>query len=287
MDQMKEEERMPALKDLEDRINRDPEWTRMFRENWQWAAAVAREMPLLHVTGKHDGFEERLLAPPYQLTPSGAGASSESTLAAEESLDLGSSLYFYAGRAHPGFGLMALAFKAESESSHTGSATPFDSGGVCRGYIRLALSQAGQEALRRFVRESIVDLSRWRDEFAKFLAAYFSPLLAYWSDRPCRSDPEQIFADPQNEWRAWTYEVRFREVQQIFDAVAWCAKGKDVRERFNRKLRNVPALRTELREAIAHFRQREIRHDDTVCHCELIQEWARKEIERISDGRIH
>jgi hypothetical protein len=55
---------------------------------------------------------------------------------AETALGLPRSLYFYSGRACPEFGDVALAFEAGSEDGHTGSATPFDTGGLLAGHIK-------------------------------------------------------------------------------------------------------------------------------------------------------
>ncbi|MEJ7592597.1 MAG: hypothetical protein WKF77_13680 [Planctomycetaceae bacterium] len=40
---------------------------------------------------------------------------------------------------------------------------------------------------------------------------------------PAYEDPEKVFT-LDNTWRAWTFEVRFAEPQQILDRVAWTAK---------------------------------------------------------------
>jgi len=135
------------------------------------------------------------------------------------------SAYFYAGRAHPSFGNVALAFAADCETGHTGSATPFDTGGLLhpRRPIRLGLVPADGDAERaQYGKDSEIPLDRWRDVFAHVLAAYFDRASDYWAGRPKPLDPEGLY-ELNDDWRAWTFEVRFSQGQSIAARVAWCS----------------------------------------------------------------
>jgi hypothetical protein len=134
-------------------------------------------------------------------------------------------VYFYAGRAHPDFGNVALVFAAGCEVDHTGSATPFDTGGLMRADrpIRLRLVPADGESKRtQYCKASEIPLPRWRDVFAQVLAAYFDRAADYWLGRPRPYDPEGLY-ELNDDWRAWTFEVRFSEAQAMDARVAWCS----------------------------------------------------------------
>ncbi len=164
-------------------------------------------------------------APHEILASDDDGSSSRGTRRAEQLLGLLSCVYFYAGRAHPKFGSVALAFLPPCEAGHTGSATPFDTGGLVhpKRVVKLRLSPTDGDAERtEYFRSSEIPLDRWRDVFARVLAAHFLSSVDYWSGKPQPFDPEGLY-ELNSDWRAWTFEVRFHEGQPIEDRAAWCA----------------------------------------------------------------
>ncbi|HKI37402.1 MAG TPA: hypothetical protein VKA46_36445 [Gemmataceae bacterium] len=216
---------MPALTNLDARLDAQPAWRRSYDALLPDTRRVAALTPLVHVTGKTVPFEHFILTPPHELPTSHFPAyCSDLTRLAEEALGLPYCLYLYAGRAHPSFGSVALAFLPACEPGHLGTATPFDTGGLIHRYIRLALPV--DDALSRvaFGEQSMVLLRDWREGFARFLAAYFAQPADYWLGRPNPGtpDPEAVHAR-NDDWRAWTFEIRFVEWQSIRDRAAWCA----------------------------------------------------------------
>jgi hypothetical protein len=188
--------------------------------------ALAEQMLLVHVSGRERSIELTIQNPPHEIPTSvDPGYCSDLTRRAEGLLGLSSSAYFYAGRAHPDFGTIAMAFAPSCEAGRTGSATPFDTGGLVhpKRLIKVRLVPTDGQAERvEYGRSSEIPLSEWRDVFAQVLAAYFPADLDYWKDRPLPCDPEGLY-ELNGDWRAWTFEVRFGEGQSVFDRAAWCA----------------------------------------------------------------
>jgi hypothetical protein len=220
---------MPALVDL-DQYLADNNWRAAYEALLPEARAIAERVPLVHVSGNEHRLPfERLIFDPPHLIPTSAHATycSDLTRRAEDLLSLPRSCYLYAGRAHPRYGSVALAFAAGCEAAREGSATPFDSGALVHHdpetRLQLTLEGGDSETNRAaFVQASQVPLNAWRDAFARFLAAYFHDSRCYWLDRPERLDPEDLFG-LNDEWVAWTFEVRFDRGPSIHDRLAWCA----------------------------------------------------------------
>lgn len=186
------------------------------------SSEVAKRVPLLHVD---PNLLELIVSPPHEISPNPISGKSDNTRRAEEMLGLSASVYFYAGRAHPQFGNAAFAFPAGCEASHSGSVSPFDTGGLLSDppRIKVRLDPTDGEPERvAFGKASQVPLGQWREAFGKCLAAYFAVDLDYWHKRPSVSDPEGIF-ELNDDWRAWTFEIRFHEGHSIHDRIAWCA----------------------------------------------------------------
>jgi hypothetical protein len=217
---------MPALTNLSSRLRKDPSWRATYSKNLPKSKLVAKEICIVHVSGNPGrvSFADLILTPPYKLPTSESiyGYCSDMTREAEDNLGLKRSLYFYAGRAHPSFGKIALAFDYKCEGGHSGSVTPFDTGGVANKMIATNLSATHPPILRWFTRNSEFSLKQWREAFAHFLAAYFSPLSDYWFGKPFMNDPEELFTR-NADWRARVFEVRFHEGQEILTASFWCA----------------------------------------------------------------
>ena len=186
------------------------------------SSAVAKNVAIVHVDRTVINLIEH---PPYEIPTSASGSNADSTRRVEDMLALPPSAYFYAGRAHPNFGSTAFAFAAGCEDAHSGSASPFDTGGLLSNppHLKLQLSPTDGEAERvEFGKASMLRLDQWRETFGTFLAAYFDADVDYWQKKPSLSDPERLF-ELNNDWRAWTFEIRFSEGQSIHERAAWCA----------------------------------------------------------------
>jgi hypothetical protein len=235
---------MPPLTDLTQRIEADANWNREYQAALPETQRVAQTIHLVHVTGVRENqpreqciaFERLLLEEPHEIpTSSNPLYCSDATRLAEDILGLGRSSYFFVGRACLDFGDVALAFTPKCEEGHTGSATPFDTGGLINGRIQGNLPDPGN-ARCDFGSSATIQLSLWRTAFGHYLAAYFSTPLDYWTARqPSRVDPEGIYRHPDNTFRAWTFEVRFSEGHSIYNNLAaWSA-----RETFITELRRI------------------------------------------------
>ena len=187
----------------------------------QASAAVAMKIPLVHV---ESNVCDLVMNPPHEI-PTSATDGKSNTKRTEELLGLPPSAYFYAGRACPDFGNTAFAFAAECEVGHTGSASPFDTGGLMsqRSHLKLRLNPNDGEAERvTFGKASTIPLDRWRETFGTFLTAHFDSDSDYWHKTPNGHNAEGRF-ELNTDWRAWTFEIRFSEGQSIHGRAAWCA----------------------------------------------------------------
>ena len=206
---------MPVLTDLEIRIQTAPFSEVDYRRRLSRSEDIAKATPLIHVDGR---FEAILATPPHELPT----AQSPNTKRAEDALGYERSVYFFAGRACPRFGSVAIAFDPSSELDHSGSVTPFDSGGLIHPKKLISVNLIPDDDLAsriRYGKESRLPLTEWREAFAQILAAYFDTDLSYWNGRPSRLDPEELYAT-DNTYRAWSFEIRFYEPHGIHDLVA-------------------------------------------------------------------
>jgi len=209
---------MPVLTDLKTRIQTAPFSEADYRKRLPRSEEVAKATPLVHVDGR---FEAILATAPHELPT----AESTNTKNAEVALGYPPSVYFFAGRACPRFGNVAIAFAPSCEAIHSGSVTPFDSGGMVHPnkYIEVKLQPDAELPSRvQYGKASTILLTEWRAAFAEILAAYFDSDLSYWNGRPTRLDPEELYG-PDNSYQAWSFEVRFYEPHGIRDLVAWNA----------------------------------------------------------------
>lgn len=270
---------MPALTHLSSRLSKDPKWRAVYLRNLPMCKAIAKELCLVHVSGnaKRVSFSELISSSPFQLPTSEAlyGYCSGKTREAEDMLGLKRSLYFYAGRAHPNFGKIALAFEGKCENSHSGSATPFDTGGVADGKIATNLSDARPSILRWFTSNSMFSLGKWRIAFAHFLAAYFTQPSDYWSGRPFKDDPEELFTK-NADWRAQVFEIRFHEGQEILSACFWCA-SRGQQQLLDREAKSHPpigAFPTPLQQLLNDIPS--LVPTGTPFYCEVVEAEARR-----------
>jgi len=219
---------MPALSGLQNQMSMNPTQRESFDRNEAHARKIAKMVHLVHVSSTNEiSFVELLIEPPHAIpTSDHVTYCSDATRRAEDLLELARSAYFYAGRACPAFGDLALAFGPSAEVGRTVSVSSIDTGGLVHSnrYIKCEVTGADEDAARvEFGKACNIKEPDWRGEFARFLAGYFEPLADYWKGRPAYEDPEKVFT-LGNTWRAWTFEVRFAEPQPIVDRVAWTAK---------------------------------------------------------------
>lgn len=264
---------MTAFSELQTRIKTDSSWRSNYHGNWRDCQRISSSIPLIHVTCKN-GLLSDLIAASRGLLEVSARASSAgaATVRDEDAGQLQSALYFYAGRAYPVLGGLALVFSNHCERNHTGSSTPFDSGGMIRGYIHPFSSC--QEATRAaFLQASALKLAVWRRRFRLFLAAYFKRPDHYLDGKPEYPDPEGIFLDRRNEFRAWTFEVRFHEAHSLKedDVVCWYGQQRHLRS-LERRALSAPLSEHSI---VKDLRARGVGATDYI---KEVEQWVRKAI---------
>jgi hypothetical protein len=146
---------------------------------------------------------------------------------AETELDLGDSLYFFAGHACPDFGDLVLAYEPDMADSAEGSATPFDTGGLSEGHVQAQALDTGEEKAA-YTRRHLVELRTWREDVEAYIAEYFPSKEAYVKGgKPSRNDPSGRLHHPENhDRRAWTWEIRLWRDHPIEQSLrkAWCSR---------------------------------------------------------------
>lgn len=251
----------------------DSDWLNRYNLSRAEAEIIADRIHLIHVTAAN--LARLLLSPPPCLleTDELSGRSSKNTVETEDMLGLGRCLYFYVGRAYPVAGGAAIAFNKECEKGHTGSATPYDTGGLRLGHIHTNLRD-GQ--LADFCHECMKPLDKWREDFGKFLAAYFSPLTAYWSEGPDRRDAAGIFLNGANSWRSWTYEIRFNEAHDIVAGIeAWCVSDAQW-TLYSDELENASPADVD---SLSAFLSTSLNEDTGMTNYgEVIEQWVREKV---------
>jgi hypothetical protein len=267
---------MPALENLEARLFHDPSWKSEFENQLPRSILVANKIPLLHVTSDRSVIDD-ILRRVRGLGPSETWERrSNKTQTTEAALDwkAGPKTYYYAGRTCCEFGGIVLAFSNDCELLREGFATPFDSGGIMHGHI--AIGVFASESLRSFVEKSRIEITKWRQEFAHYLAAYFSPLTSYWTGRPCHADPDGIFSNGHNQWRAWVFEICLEGLQDFSQAVAWCG-SRDYHDQVRRHLVDeVPPFGGQV---VANFMARQLRPGGADDYVEIMEDWSLELVE--------
>jgi hypothetical protein len=220
--------------------------------------------------------------PPHEIpTSDDQGYCTEFTRHSESLLGLSPSAYFYAGRAHPSFGSVALAFAPSCQDTHTGSVTPFDTGGLLHPKRRISvrlIPTDGEAERVQYGQSSEIRLDQWRDVFARVLAAHFVSELDYWRGRPLPFDPEGLY-ELNSDWRSWTFEVRFYEGQSIHDRAAWCA-DEPTMEALRRRLDSQNATPPgDPLSPLERFLQGPVALEPagTTSFCQRLEQWVREQ----------
>ena len=267
---------MPILHELDRRLDSPPFDREEFDRRLPVSQAVADRVPLVHVHSEMDGFEELLKIRPHQLRVTKDGVA---TRGAELLLDLERSVYFYAGRVFPnGRGVLALGFASGIENGGAGSVTPFDTGGLVAGHLKLNLEPHNNDPARlAYGKSSVLPLTSWRNELARVLAAYFDQDSDYWNSRPSRSDPERVY-ELNNDWRAWTFEIRFHEGPSVYDCAAWSC-NEPMFERL-RKIDDKLPLNDEIQQHWSVFwsDSRRLDTNGSQWFREVMESWIRKQV---------
>jgi len=273
---------MAVFTDLDTRVTNPPFDTALYDHQLPRCRTVAQRIALVHVSGRERAIETTVETPSYEIpTSDDHGYCTDLTRRAEALLGLPPSAYFYAGRAHPSFGSVALAFAAGCEDTHTGSVTPFDTGGLLhpKRPIRVRLIPSDGEAERvEYGQSSEIRLDQWRDVFARVLASHFVSEVDYWTGRPHPFDPEGLY-ELNSDWRAWTFEVRFNEGQPIRDRVAWCADEmtmESLRRRLDSQVATPPG---DPPTPLERFLQGPVALEPagTASFCLRIEQWVREQ----------
>ena len=264
--------------EFQQKIALDLERQKAYNDNIDSFSEVAANIPLLHTSGNETrhriSFDEILFSenPVLPTSEEKNRYCSEDTRDYEDILGLGRCLYFYAGRAHPSFGQIVLAFEPNIESKHTGSATPFDTGGVVNDKIQTNIKNFNDEAKKKFAQKYTSTLGRWRIDFGIYLAAFFESTRDYWFGRPYKVDKEELYEQKYgNKWRSWTYEIRFWEEQSVLESVKWCASESQTQRLHEGILARSPIVDSDL----ITFMDNALEPMGSLRYIEKMEEWAR------------
>lgn len=225
-----------------------------------------RSVPLVRIEGlrPYDTGEavtpERLAADPRLLRR----FKTKRTCQAELALELGDCLYFYVGYACPHFGDMVFVFDPVLSAAWPGTATPFDTGGII-GHIRaepLNGTTVTEEQRRNpssmeddvkttfmgYVHaHRILDLGTWRGAFEAFISSHFDSAADYvQGQKPKVDDPTGRHRHPDNERRAWTWEIQKHQDHDIFDGLWLLCLNPDRHNELRKAVRDLAdhALKT-------------------------------------------
>lgn len=192
-------------------------------------------VPLIRVEGKRYSVHPHLTMTPARFV-SGAPLEREArdqvARDAERAFGFEPSLYFFAGIAHPAFGDVVLAYHPEPSTTLAGSATTFDTGGMYLGLIkgRGLSTDTEREA---YVAADCCRLDSWRAWASSWIEKHFDSTDTYLDPggRPRSTDPDDRLGHPDNERRAWAFEVRLHEDRALFDDLAFVVMGQDFLQR--------------------------------------------------------
>ncbi len=248
---------------------------------------IAQRIPLVHVTDRGsmrlDQIVELIRLGEIPSSAEENGYCGSHARFVEDQLGIPRCVYFYAGRACPDYGRVALSFLPDIETGVFLSASPFDTGGMIRDQqdetqgFHLNLQSDNLDSRIQYCRGSLVTSPQnWRVEFARWFSVYFQNATeAYWNGIPNRIDPEELYAPSKgNAWQAWTWEIRLSRGPNPTQAEVWsCDIGylNDLDERVS-----MSGLNNDELERIANFRERTITPEGSPYFCEDIELWIRR-----------
>ena len=140
---------------------------------------------------------------------------SDSTEEAETGLGIdGKPHYFYVMRTEHQYGFIVFLFAEVAGAKWPSGAcgtSPFDSGGWWHGKITTSPCLDGAARRRRF-KDLDRPLEEWQSAFSAYITSAYAtnPMLNYVNGQPPTTGcvPEIVLAEPPNDARAWTWEVR-------------------------------------------------------------------------------
>jgi hypothetical protein len=248
------------------------------------ALRASARIPLLHVTDRlgRAGLATLLQQGEIPTSAEEYGYCGPHARFVEDQIAHPRCVYFYAGRALPAYGRVALAFARAEENARLYSSTPFDSGGIVRpdaevhlGF-RLNLNPDNLANRVEYCRQSIMaPPTDWREDFARWLGAYFpAGPGGYWDAQPQATDPEGLYSSG-NPWPAWAWEVRLQRGTAVTDAEAWTCDIGYLNE-LDTQLGSV-ALGEDVLAALAAFRGRNLTPTGSATFCEELEAWTRQQ----------
>jgi hypothetical protein len=207
-------------------------------------------VPLIRVEGKRYAVHPHLTMTPARFAaaaPLEREARDQAARDAEREFDFEPSLYFFAGIAHPAFGDVVLAYHPEPSTALAGSATTFDTGGMHLGLIR-GRNLSTSEERKAFVAADRCTLDAWRLRASNWIEEHFDSVDTYLEPdgRPISSDPDERLGHPDNERRAWAFEVRLHEDRALFEDLAFAVVGQDFLQRALEASLTSPAANAQL-----------------------------------------
>lgn len=179
------------------------------------------------------------------------------TRKAETALNItGAPYYFYVMRTECAFGEAVFFFRERADytwPNETLGATPFDSGGLWAGRIKLN-TRTGPHCKRHVFETYQLPLVLWRERFSKYLEQNYADVNTYICGLPpcCASNP--ILTDRNNTARAWTWEVRVPNslVKTSLQLVHGFMPEEHI-NKFRHWLRSEPSINTADFKAILHW----------------------------------
>ena len=155
---------MPVFTDLDDRVKEVPFDLAEYDRRLPACRELAQRIALLHVTGRERPFETTVDNAPFEIpTSADFGYCTGHTRRAEDCSTFCVLLISTPVALTPSFGWVALAFAPACETSHTGSVTPFDTGGLMNSNpahkIRLRLDPDGDAERIAYGRSSEIPLA--------------------------------------------------------------------------------------------------------------------------------
>jgi hypothetical protein len=247
--------------------------------------SVTEHVHLLHVTHGRAGrptLADLVRSGEIPTSEVSKGYCGPGTRFVEQHLGYPASVYFYAGRACPDYGQAALAFAPASERDRLHSATPFGTGGVVKkdlnNAFRLNLQPDDLEARVAYCRRSTVyadSKAGWRADFARWLAVYYpTDPAGYWAKAPETRDPEDLY-HLNDDWQAWTWEVRFSRGPSVLEAERWAANPAFLPELLQ-SLATVDLAPDEA-DRLSGFIGKLQNPPGTAIFCEDLERWVREQ----------
>jgi hypothetical protein len=131
-----------------------------------------------------------------------------------------------------------------------------------------------EDELNGFVSASRIEREMWRKSFAEFIGKHFGTPMNYFDTEPNGTGEHDVFR-LNEDWRAWTYEVRVHEPVEILECAAW-AGDEDAAESIEQAIGQMdlgPLTITDGHNAFLHKRIRNSNYSDANCATELMESW--------------